>query len=155
MYIKLLYTTHQLIEMRMLRWIHGISLKDNVRIEHIRKRAKANPNVIVADATRRRCSWCGHIRRGDPEGITIRVLFKDMHGKRPRIRWMDNIRRDNENIWPNDKMTEDRKVWSHNSGNGRHTLLCETNHLRRTRQLTCKTFCGHTAHGWCSGKRNI
>ena len=79
-------------EMRMLRWIQGISLKDHVRSEEIRKRLNVMP--IVDQVTKRRLSWYGHIKRRKPEDMTRTVLGMEMPGKRPRgrprIRWMDN-----------------------------------------------------------------
>ena len=45
-------------EMRMLRWIQGISLKDHVRSEEIRNRL--NVMLIVDQVTKRRLSWYGH-----------------------------------------------------------------------------------------------
>ena len=55
-------------EMRMLRWIQGISLKDHVRSEEIRKRLNVMP--IVDQVTKRRLSWYGHIKRRKPEDMT-------------------------------------------------------------------------------------
>ena len=46
-------------EMRMLRWIQGICLKDHVRSEEIRKRLNIMP--IVDQVTKRRLSLYGHI----------------------------------------------------------------------------------------------
>ena len=98
----------------MLRWIQGISLKDHVRSEEIRKRRNVMP--IVDQVTKRRLSWYGHIKRRTPEDMTITVLDMEIPGKRsrgrPRIRWMDNIRRDMRLHGLDDQMTEDRKVWS-------------------------------------------
>ena len=101
-------------EMRMLHWIQGISLKDHVRSEEIRKRLNVMP--IVDQVTKRRLSWYGHIKRRKPEDMTRTVLGMEMPGKRPRgrprIRWMDNIRRDMRLHGLDESMTEDRKVWS-------------------------------------------
>ena len=54
-------------EMRILRWIQGISLKDHVRSEEIRK-------PIVEQVTKRRLSWYGQIKRRQPEDMTRTVL---------------------------------------------------------------------------------
>ena len=101
-------------EMRMLRWIQGISLKDHVRSEGIRKRLNVMP--IVDQVTKRRLSWYGHIKRRKPEYMTRTVLDMEIPGKRPRgrprIRWMDNIRRDMRLHGLDESMTEDSKVWS-------------------------------------------
>ena len=72
-------------DMRMLCWIHGISLKYHIRSEKIRNGAKVKP--IVAHVT---SVDMDTIRRGDLEDITRMVL--ETAGKRPRgwsrIRWM-------------------------------------------------------------------
>ena len=97
-------------EMRMLRWIQGISLKDHVRSEEIRKRANVMP--IVDQVTKRRLSWYGHIKRRKPEDMTITVLDMERPRGGPRIRWMDNIRRDMILYGLDESMTDDRKEWS-------------------------------------------
>ena len=101
-------------EMRMLHWIQGISLKDRVRRDEIRKRLNVMP--IVDQFTKRRLSWYGHIKRRKPEDMTRTVLDMEIPGKRrrgrPRIRWMDNIRRDMILHGLDTSMTVDRKVWS-------------------------------------------
>ena len=101
-------------EMRMLRWIQGISLEDHVRSEEIRKRLNVMP--IVDQVTKQRLSWYVHIKRRKPEDMTRTVLDMEIPGNRPRgrprIRWMDNIRGDMRLHGLDDQMTEDRKVWS-------------------------------------------
>ena len=101
-------------EMRMLRWIQEISLKDHVRSEEIRKRLNVMP--IVDQVTKRRLSWYGHLKRRKPEDMKIIVLDMEIPGKRPRdrpcIRWIDNIRRDMILHGLDESMTEDRKVSS-------------------------------------------
>ena len=71
---------------------------------------------IVDQVTKRRLSWYGHIKRRKPEDMTRTVLGMEMPGKRPRgrprIRWMDNIRRDMRLHGLDESMPEDRKVWS-------------------------------------------
>ena len=56
------------------------------------------------------------INRRKPEHMTITVLDMEISGKRPRgrprIRCMDNIRRDMRLHGLDTSMTEDRKVWS-------------------------------------------
>ena len=90
-------------ERRMLRWIHGISLKDHVWCEEIRKRLNVMP--IVDQVTIRRLSWYGHIKRRKPEDMTRTVLDTEILGKRPRgrprIRWVDGQYQERyETTWP-------------------------------------------------------
>ena len=61
-------------------------------------------------------SYIMDINRRKPEHMTRTVLDMEISGKRPRgrprIRWMDNIRRDMRLHGLDTSMTEDRKVWS-------------------------------------------
>ena len=60
--------------------------------------------------------WTYIINRRKPEERTRTVLDMEIPVKRPigspRIRWMDNIRRDMRLHGLDESMTEDRKVWS-------------------------------------------
>ena len=69
--------------MRVLRWFHGISVKDHARSEEVQQRTKVKPTV--AHVTKRRLSLFlnyGYIRRRYPEYITIMLLDKCIHGNR-------------------------------------------------------------------------
>ena len=63
-------------EMRMLRWIQGISLKDHVRSEEIRKETERYADC--RSGYQRRLSWYGHVKRRKPEDMTITVLDMEM-----------------------------------------------------------------------------
>ena len=67
---------------------------------------------IVDQVTKRRLSWYGHIKRRKPEDMTITVLDMERPRGGPRIRWMDNIRRDMILYGLDESMTDDRKEWS-------------------------------------------
>ena len=81
----------EVTEMRMLRWMCGVTRKDNIRNEHIRgttRVAQASKKV-----TERRLNWYGHVMRRDGEHILRKVLRADISGKRKRgrstTRWKD------------------------------------------------------------------
>ena len=60
-------------EMRMLRWMCGVTGKDKIRNEHIRgttRVAQASKKI-----TERRFNWYGHVMRRDGEYI-LRKVFK-------------------------------------------------------------------------------
>ena len=59
-------------EMRMLRWIQGVSLRDHNRNEEIREAATVQP--IVTHLMQKRLRWCGHLRRRDESHINTAVL---------------------------------------------------------------------------------
>ena len=98
-------------EMRMLRWILGISLKDKIRNEEMRCGV-----VNIADKVREtRLRWYGHIMRRD-KGEPVRdILELDIKGNRgrgrPKKRWIDCVKEDlNEKELTVD-MAKDRKGW--------------------------------------------
>jgi hypothetical protein len=100
-------------EMRMLRYIHGISLEEHRRNEDIRKLAGVEPISVLM--RKRRLQWYGHVcRRKDEEDIK-RVNNIGVDGKRgrgrPRHRWKDTIRQD-MSMWNLDTSdTDDRVRW--------------------------------------------
>ena len=66
-------------EMRMLRWMCGVTRKDKIRNEHIRGTTK------VAQASRkiteRRLKWYGHVMRMEEDHVVKRVMAKAIPGK--------------------------------------------------------------------------
>ena len=85
----------EVTEMRMLRWMCGVTCKDKIRNEHIRgtKRvAQASKQI-----TERRLNWYGHVMRRDGEHILRKVLRADIPGKRkrgqPKTRWKYSCQR--------------------------------------------------------------
>ena len=83
-------------EMRMLRWMCGVTRKDKIRNEHIRG------TTIVVQASRkiteRRLKWYGHVMRMEEDHVVRRVMTKAIPGKRkrgrPKTRWKDVCKRD-------------------------------------------------------------
>ena len=71
-------------EMRMLRWMCGVTRRDKIRNEHIRG------TTIVVQAsnkiTEKRLKWYGHVRRMKEEHIVRRMLDVDIPGKKRRGR---------------------------------------------------------------------
>lgn len=100
-------------EMRMLRYIHGISLEEHRRNVEIRE--LAGVEAISVLMRKRRLQWYGHVcRRKDGEDIQrvthIRVDGKRSRG-RPKHRWMDTIKSDMK-LWGLEREdTDDRERW--------------------------------------------
>ena len=69
-------------EMRMLRWIQGVSLREHRRNEEIRESATVQP--IATHRMQKRLRWCGHVRRRDESHINTAVLDMEVEGVRPR-----------------------------------------------------------------------
>ena len=100
-------------EMRMLRWILGISLKDKIRNEEIRRRCGV---VDIAEKVREtRLKWYGQITRrdnGEPVRDILELDIKGNRGRgRPKKRWIDCVKEDlNEKELTVD-MKKDRIGW--------------------------------------------
>jgi hypothetical protein len=100
-------------EMRMLRYIFNISLKEHRRNEEIRGEAGVVPiNVLMR---KRRLQWYGHVcRREGKEDIkrvsNIRVEGKRRRG-RPKHRWKDTINADMKMWQLKTSDTDDRARW--------------------------------------------
>ena len=94
----------EVTEMRMPRWMGGVTRKDKIRNEHIRgttRVAQASKKI-----TERRLNWYGHVMsvmRRDGEHILRKVLRADIPGKRkrgrPKTRLKDACQRDLKKYW--------------------------------------------------------
>ena len=82
-------------EMRMLRWIQCVSLREHTRNEVIRETETVQP--IATHLMRKRLRWYGHVRRRDESHTTRTVLDMVVEGVRPRgrpkLRYMNTIKR--------------------------------------------------------------
>ena len=87
-------------DMRMLRWIQGVSLREHKRNEDIREAATVQP--ISTHLMQKRLRWYGHVSRRDDSHMARTVLDMVVEGVRPRgrpqLRYMDTIRRDLKRI---------------------------------------------------------
>ena len=83
-------------EMRMLRWMCGVTRKDKIRNEHIRGTTKVVQASIKI--TERRLKWYGHVMRMEEGHVVRRVMTKAIPGKRkkgiPNTRWKDVCKSD-------------------------------------------------------------
>ena len=83
-------------QMRMLRWMGGVTRRDTIRNEHIR----GTTRVVQASKkiTEKRLKWYRHVRRMKEEHIVRRMLDVDIPGKRrrgrPNLRWKYACKRD-------------------------------------------------------------
>ena len=86
----------QLLELRCLRKILGISYKDRITNEHVRKTIIKHMGLyedLLATVKRRKLKWYGHLTRSDSQ--TKVILQGTVEGQRirgmPKKRWIDNI----------------------------------------------------------------
>ena len=84
------------MEMRCLRSMVGVSRVDRVRNEEVRRRVGVDRSL--ADRVDQRVlRWYGHMERMNEERLTKRVWRAEVDGVRPRgrpkMRWMDGVKR--------------------------------------------------------------
>ena len=63
-------------EMKTLRWMCGVTRKDNTRYEHIRGTTRVTQ--AAKNMTERRLNWYGHVLRKDEEHVPRNMLRKDL-----------------------------------------------------------------------------
>ena len=85
-------------DMRMLRLIQGVSLREHKINEEIRAAATVQP--IATHLMQKRLRWYGHVRRRDERHTTRTVLDVVVEGERtrgrPKLRYMDTSKRHQE-----------------------------------------------------------
>ena len=100
-------------EMRMLRWILGVSLMERIESEEIRKRLGVCK--ITDKARESRLRWYGHVVRSDEASMIRKVYDMGIEGRRSRgrqkIRWKDAIRRDLKDLDIEDADAHNRQEW--------------------------------------------
>ena len=83
-------------EMRMLRWMCGVTRRDRIRNEVVRGTKKVR--AISDKIQESRLRWFGNVMRRDEQYVGRRVMKMDIHGGRrrgrPKRRWMDCIKDD-------------------------------------------------------------
>ena len=86
----------EVVEMRMLRCMCGVTRKGKIRNERIRNTVKVGP--IEEKIQESRLRWFGHIQRRKEDYIGKRVERIEIGGRRkrgrPKTRWRDTVRED-------------------------------------------------------------
>ena len=83
------------LEMKYLRSLVGVSRMDRVRNEEVRRRAGIE-RESASRADQRVLRWFGHVERMDEYSMARRVLMAEVSGGRgrgrPRLGWMDGLK---------------------------------------------------------------
>ena len=90
----------EVAEMRMLRWMCGVTNLDKIRNERIRGTTKAGE--ITKKVQERRLKWYGHVMRREEHYVGRRAMEMKVQGRRkrgrpkrrPKRRWLDKVKDD-------------------------------------------------------------
>lgn len=100
-------------EMRMLRWMSGVTRMDKIRNEYIRGSLKVAP--ITEKIRSARLGWYGHVMRRSEDHVTRRTMDLCVRGNvgrgRPKKGWMECVKNDMNMKGVNESMTSDRGEW--------------------------------------------
>ena len=100
-------------EMKMLRWMCGVTKMDKIRNERIRGTTKVVE--ISKKVQERRLQWYGHVMRRDETYVGRRVMEGEVQGRRrrgrPKRRWMDCVREDLREKQLSEDDAYDRAGW--------------------------------------------
>ena len=91
--------------MRMLRWILGVSLKDKIRNDEIKRCGVVSIAEKVREA---RLRWCRHLMRSEegPIRSIMELNIESNRGRgRPKKRWLDCVKEDLDENW--NRLTSD------------------------------------------------
>ena len=100
-------------EMKMLRWMNGVTKLDRIRNERIRGTTKMGE--ISKKVQESRLKWYGHVSRRENEYVGNIVMGMEVPGKRrrgrPKRRWLNSIRNNLSERELSEEDAQDRPIW--------------------------------------------
>ena len=100
-------------EMRMIRWMCGVSLRDRITSAELRDRMGVEAISVVM--RRNRLRWFGHVERKNEEdwvkGCTVLEVEGVKSRGRPKKTWLELIRNDMKAVGLKREDTQDRVRW--------------------------------------------
>lgn len=107
-------------EMRMLRWMSGVTREDRIRNDYIRGSTKVVE--ISKKMQEGRLRWYGHLLRRDEDHAGRHTMGMEVQGRRrrgrPRKRWKDCVRKDLHEKGIDEVEAQDRNRWKRLIRNG-------------------------------------
>ena len=107
-------------EMRMLRWMSGVTREDRIRNDYIRGSTKVVE--ISKKVQEGRLRWYGHLLRREDNHIGKNVMEMEVQGRRrrgrPKKRWRDCVREDLRGKGIDEAEAHDRNRWRRLIQNG-------------------------------------
>ena len=97
----------------MIRWICSKKLSDRCSISDLRTKLQI-PNIV--DVMRqKRLRWYGHVLRMDDNAWQKMMMSYNVNGAaprgRPKLRWIDSVKKDMKELGINTDLTLDRSAW--------------------------------------------
>ena len=103
----------EVAEMRMLRWMCGVTKRDRIKNDYIRGTVKVKE--ISKKLQERRLQWFGHVMRREEDSVCKRTMNLEVPGTRkrgrPKMRWRDTVNRDMREKNVSERMVQDRRRW--------------------------------------------
>ena len=103
----------EVAEMRMLRWMCGVTKMDKIRNERIRGTTKVGE--ITKKVQERRLKWYGHVMRREEHYVGRRAMVMKVQGRRkrgrPKRRWLDKVKDDIKEKGLSADDVYDRATW--------------------------------------------
>ncbi|KAL4104536.1 hypothetical protein QTP88_019831 [Uroleucon formosanum] len=100
-------------EMRMLRWMSGVTREDRIKNEYVR--GSIGVASIVDKMRENRLRWLGHVMKREKTSAVIIVMKMNIEGKkgrgRPKKRWLKNIKKDMRAVVVCIEDVKDRDKW--------------------------------------------
>ena len=101
-------------EMSMLRKMLGVTLRDKIRNEEVRRRTTVMTSVVTVVEQNKLC-WYGHVLRKEKEDVVKQAWEEPVRGKRSRgrqlKRWKDGLRERLEELGLREQDAKDRQRW--------------------------------------------
>jgi len=82
----------QRAEMRMVRWMCGIKLKDRLPSKELRQRLGVDNIALILQQNRLR--WYGHVLRKDDDDWVKKCMEYAVEGSRPKRSWKEVVQED-------------------------------------------------------------
>ena len=103
-------------EIHMIRWMCGISLKDRMTNEELRKLVRVEPIITFIRSGRMR--WYGHVMRKGDEDWVKKCMEYRVEGRipvgRPRKTWLESVEADMAELEIDKEDVHDRSKWRRN-----------------------------------------
>lgn len=120
--------TIQVAEMKMLRWMCGVTRLDKIRNEYVR--GSLGVRDIADKLQESRLRWYGHVKRRPPDYVGNLALQLSIPGHRsrgrPKTRWRDVVLKDMRECQVSENDVEDRAKWKKNIRKADPTTMWDT-----------------------------